>query len=264
MESVLEEIEFLARSENRVEVLTALAEQRRTRRDLEAETDASQATLGRILGDFQDRSWVRKDGSEYVATATGKLVARGLTDLLDILETECELRGLVRYLPTHAMDFDLRHLADATITTPTQTRPNAPVQRLLDLVGRASEVKAFSHAFNEQNLTVVERRASDGELSFSGVLSRNAIEALADDPELRDRLLSLLDAPDTEIHVREEGIPLAVTIADDTVHMLLRDETGVLRASIDTDDEAVRSWAIETFDHYWRTARQLEADDLRA
>lgn len=264
MESVLEEIEFLARSENRVEVLTALAEQRRTRRDLEAETDASQATLGRILGDFQDRSWVRKDGSEYVTTATGKLVARGLTDLLDILETECELRGLVRYLPTHAMDFDLRHLADATITTPTQTRPNAPVQRLLDLVGRASEVKAFSHAFNEQNLTVVERRASDGELSFSGVLSRNAIEALADDPELRDRLLSLLDAPDTEIHVREEGIPLAVTIADDTVHMLLRDETGVLRASIDTDDEAVRSWAIETFDHYWRTARQLEADDLRA
>ena len=262
MESVLAEVEFLARSQNRVEVLTALAEQRQTRRDLEAQTDASQATLGRILGDFQDRSWVRKDGSEYLATATGKLVARGLTDLLEILQTECELRGLVRYLPTHAMDFDLRHLADATITTPTQTRPNAPVQRLLDLVDRSSEVKAFSHAFNEQNLTVVERRATAGELSFCGVLSRNAIEALADDPGLRNRLLSLLDAPDTEIHIREEGIPLAVTIADDTVHMLLRDETGVLRASIDTDDEAVRSWASDTFDHYWRTATTLTPEDL--
>ncbi|QSG11421.1 Transcriptional regulator, contains HTH domain [Halapricum desulfuricans] len=262
MESVLEEVEFLARSENRVAVLTALADQRRTRRELEADTDASQATLGRILGDFQERSWVRKDGSEYIATATGKLVARGLTDLLEILETECELRGLVRYLPTHAMDFDLRHLADATITTPTQTRPNAPVKRLLELVGGASEVRAFSHAFNEQNLTVVERRASAGELSFAGVLSRSAIEALADDPELRSRLRSLLDAPDTEIHVREEGIPLAVTIADETVHMLLRDETGVLRASIDTDDEAVRSWASDTFDHYWRTATTLTPDDL--
>ncbi|MFW6018355.1 MAG: helix-turn-helix transcriptional regulator [Halapricum sp.] len=262
MQSVLDEVEFLARSENRVEVLTALAEERRTRRDLEAETDASQATLGRILGDFRDRSWVRKDGSEYVTTATGTLVARGLTDLLEILETECELRGLVRYLPTHAMDFDLRHLADATITTPTQTRPNAPVQRLLDLVETADEVRAFSHAFNEQNLTVVERRTSAGELCFSGVLSRSAIEALAGDPDLRNRLLSLLDAPDTEIHVREEGIPLAVTIADETVHMLLRDETGVLRASIDTDDEAVRSWASETFDHYWRTATTLTPEDL--
>ena len=76
MESVLAEVEFLARSQNRVEVLTALAEQRQTRRDLEAQTDASQATLGRILGDFQDRSWVRKDGSEYIATATGKLVRK--------------------------------------------------------------------------------------------------------------------------------------------------------------------------------------------
>jgi predicted transcriptional regulator len=264
MESALEEIEFLALSANRVEVLTRLAEGRRTRRELEDETGASQATLGRILTDFQDRSWVRKDGSDYVATATGCLVAQGFTDLLDILETESELRGLVRYLPTHAMDFDLRHLADATITTPTQTRPNAPVQRLVELVEDAGEVQAFSHAFNEQNLTVVERRASAGDLSFSGVLSRSAVEALAEDSALRERFQSLLATPETAVRVREEGIPLAVTIADETVHLLLRDETGVLRASIDTDDDAVRSWAADTFDHYWRTATDLDQSDLDA
>jgi len=262
MKSALAEIEFLALSENRVEVLTLLSAGRHTRPELEAETGASQATLGRILGDLQDRSWVRQDGSDYVATATGTLVARGFNDLLDILDTERELRGLVRYLPTHAMDFDLRHLADATITTPTQTRPNAPVQRLLDLVEDAAEVRAFSHAFNEQNLTVVERRASAGELSFSGVLSRSAVEALASDADLRARLQSLLQAPEASVRVREEGIPLAVTIADETVHMLLRDETGVLRASIDTDSETVQSWAIDTFDHYWRTATELTAADL--
>jgi predicted transcriptional regulator len=262
MESALEEIEFLALSANRVEVLTRLAEQRRTRRELEDETGASQATLGRILTDFQDRSWVRKDGSDYVATATGRLVAQGFADLLDILETESELRGLVRYLPTHAMDFDLRHLADATITTPTQTRPNAPVQRLVELVEDAEAVQAFSHAFNEQNLTVIERRASAGDLSFSGVLSRSAVEALADDSALRERFRSLLAAPAAAVRVREEGIPLAVTIADETVHLLLRDETGVLRASIDTDDDAVRSWAADTFDHYWRTATDLDRSTL--
>lgn len=262
MESALEEIEFLARSANRVEVLRLLSEGRYTRRTLEAETGASQATLGRILGDFRDRSWVRKDGSDYVATATGQLVARGLCDLVEIIETETELRDLVRYLPTHAMDFDLRHLADARITTPTGTRPNAPVRTLVDLVEDASEVRAFSHAFNEQHLTAVERRATGGELSFSGVFSRGAIEALAEDRELRERLLSLLSAPDATVRVREEGIPLAVTVADATVHLLLRDETGVLRASIDTDDGAVRSWARETFDHYWWTATVLEPADL--
>jgi predicted transcriptional regulator len=262
MESALSDIEFLALSENRVEVLTLLAERRHTRRELEAETGASQATLGRILTDFQERSWVHKEGSEYVTTATGRLVAQGFGDLLEILETEQELRGLVRYLPTHAMDFDLRHLADASIVTPTQTRPNAPVQRLLNLVEEASEVRAFSHAFNEQNLTVVERRASAGKLDFSGVFSRSAIEALAEDADLRERLLTLLDAPATTIRVREEGIPLAVTIADGTVHLLLRDETGILQASIDTDTEAVRSWATDTFEHYWRTATELDAADI--
>ncbi|MFB6189565.1 MAG: helix-turn-helix transcriptional regulator [Halapricum sp.] len=264
MESALEEIEFLALSANRVEVLTLLAQSRHTRPELETETDASQATLGRILGDLQNRSWVRQEGSDYVATATGKLVAQGFNDLLDILETESELRGLVRYLPTHAMDFDLRHLADATITTPTQTRPNAPVQRLIDLVEDASEVRAFSHAFNEQNLTVVEKRIEADDFSFSAVFSRSAIEALADDRELRQHFESVLTSPKTSIRVREEGIPLAVTIADETVHLLLRDETGVLRASIDTDDEAVRSWADETYDHYWRTATDLEPAELKS
>jgi predicted transcriptional regulator len=263
MESALEEIEFLALSPNRVRVLSLLAEGRRTRPDLESAVGASQATLSRILGDFEDRSWVRKDGSEYVATATGRLVADGFTDLLDILETESELRGLVRYLPTHAMDFDLRHLADATITTPTQTRPNAPVKRLLDLVGDAETVRSFSHAFNEQNLSVVKRRVSAGELTFSGVFSKGAIEALAEDADLREPLVSLLSSEGATIRVREEGIPLAVTIADGTVHLLLRDENGILQAAVDTDAEAVRSWAVDTFDHYWRTATVLDADDLR-
>jgi predicted transcriptional regulator len=260
MESALEEIEFLALSPNRVEVLRLLSEGRHTRGELGEATGASQATLGRILGDFEERSWIRREDGEYVATATGRLVAEGFSDLLDIVETERELRDIVRYLPTHAMDFDLRRLADATITVPSQTRPNAPVQRLLDLLRDADEVRAFSHAFNEQSLTVVQERTSGGEMDFRGVFSKSAIDALAGDAALRRRLVTLLDAESTAIRSRDEGIPLAATIIDGVVHLLLRDENGVLQASVDTDDEAVRSWAHDTFDHYWRTATPLNDD----
>lgn len=262
MESALEEIEFLALSSNRVDVLRLLADGRKTRTELAEATGASQATLGRILGDFEERSWVRREDGEYVATATGRLVAKGFTDLLEILETEGELREIVRYLPTHAMDFDLRHLADANITVPSQTRPNAPVQRLLDLERTAEEVRAFSHAFNEQSLSVIEERTTAGELTFRAVLSESAVAAVADDPTLRGQLRSLLDADSAAVRVREEGIPLAATIADDVVHLLLRDENGVLRASVDTDDAAVRSWAHDTMDHYWRTATPLDAEEF--
>jgi len=65
-----------------------------------ATSAASQATLGRILEDFCDRSWVSQDGRRYAATATGELVADGVGGLIAVLETEQKLRPLVAYLPT--------------------------------------------------------------------------------------------------------------------------------------------------------------------
>jgi predicted transcriptional regulator len=262
MESALEEIEFLALSSNRVEVLRLLSEGRRSRADLASATGASQATLGRILGDFEERSWIRRDEGEYVATATGRLVAEGFTDLREILETEGRLRGIVDYLPTHAMDVDLRRLADATITTPSATRPNAPLSRLVTLVSDAAEVRAFSHTFNGQTLRVVRERVTAGDQRFKGVFGRSAIDALVAEPELRDRLEALVAADDAAVRVREEGVPIAVMIVDEVVYLLLRDENGVLRASVDTDDDAVRSWAADSLDHYWRTAAPLEPGSL--
>ena len=262
MESALEEIEFLALSSNRVEVLRLLSQQRHTRTELAEATGASQATLGRILRDFEDRSWVRHDGNAYVSTATGRLVAEGFTDLQEILETEAKLREIVAYLPTHAMDFDLRRLADATITTPSATRPNAPLARLLEFLRAGEAVRTFSHTFNEQTLGVVRDRVTAGEQRFRGVFGQNAIDALADESGLRRGLEALLEADDVQIRVREEGVPIAIMIVDDVVCLLLRDETGVLRAAVDTDDDAVRSWAEDSLDHYWRTATPLEADAL--
>ncbi|MFA9426012.1 helix-turn-helix transcriptional regulator [Natronorubrum sp. A-ect3] len=261
MESALEEIEFLALSANRVDVLRLLAERGHTRTELASETGASQATLGRILSDFQERSWIRRVDSEYTATATGELVATGFTDLQAIIETERRLRDVVDFLPAASMTFDLKRLANATITTPSQTRPNAPLSRLLELLEDADEVQTVSHAFNEQTITVVqEQTATDSQL-FNGVFSRRAIKALAADTELRGRLEALLGTDDASVRVLDGDVPLAVMILDDVVYLLLRDEYGVLRASIDTDDEVVRSWAQDAVDDYWADATPLDLED---
>lgn len=262
MESALSEIEFLALSPNRVAVLRRLAQEPHTRPELARATGASQATLGRIIRDFQARSWIRRADGAYVTTATGNLVADGFLDLLEIMQTEGKLRDIVPYLPADALGFDLRRLDDATVTTPSRTKPNAPVQRVLDLLQDADAVRAFSHAFNEGSLRVVERRVTDGEMTFDGVFSQSAIDAVAHDAGLRRRLESLLDATGAALRVREAEIPLAVTVVDEVVHMLLRDDSGVLQASIDTDDDAVRTWADETFDRYWNAASPIDRDDL--
>ena len=262
MESALDEIEFLALSENRVDVLRRLADRPHTRRELADRTGASQPTLGRILSDLQDREWIAREGSEYATTATGRLVAEGFGDLLDIMETEERLRPIVRWLPADVLGFDLRHLTEATITVPSQVRPSAPVKRDLDLLRSADEVEIFSYAFNEQSLELIQERASAGDQRFRGVFAASAIDALADDSLRRRRLESLLTADGAEIRMTDEEIPVAVTMADDVVLLFLRDDSGVLRASIDADADAIRTWADETFERYWEAAEPLDAEDL--
>lgn len=260
MESALAEIEFLALSPNRVETLRLLAERSYTRRELVAETGASQPTVGRILGDFEERSWVVREGSTYRATATGRLVASGFDDLLAILDTEAKLRPVVRWLPTETMSFDLDHLTAGTVTTPSQVRPNAPVKRALDLLRDADEVRIVSYAFNEQSLDVVVDRVDAGEQTFRGVFSADAIDALADDSRLRHQLRSLLDSDRASVRITDEEIPLAATVADSVVHLFLRDDRGILQASLDVDEPAVSAWADDLFTHYWETATPLDTD----
>jgi predicted transcriptional regulator len=258
----LAEIEFLARSSNRIEVLAELVEAAQTRRDLEETLGVSQPTLGRILEDLTARHWVEHDGARYRATATGRLVAAGITDLRERLETETRLREVVEWLPTEALDFDFRHLADATITTPSQTRPNAPIRRMLELLRETDHALLLSHAFNEQKLNLIHERAGDGELTARGVFAVEAIEAVTATPDLRQRLRKITAADGIEIRVSEATVPLALEVTDTRVHLLLRGEEGIVRALLDVGDDTVRSWAEETHERYWSDATPLDPEDV--
>jgi len=258
----LGELEFLARSPNRVEVLAVLAEGPRTRRDLAEAVDVSQPTLGRILNDLGERAWVVAEGDRYRTTATGDLVAAGITDLRERLAAEAALRDVVPYLPTDAIDVDLRRFADATITTPTQTRPNRPIRRMLDLLGETEAVLLLSHAFNEQKLRLVRDRSVEGSLRTKGVFGADAIDAVRETPDLRALLADIVATEVAEIRVAADPVPVAVEVTDDRTHLLLRDDEGIVRAALDTDDAAVREWAETLHEEFWTGATTLTAADL--
>lgn len=262
MDAALEEIEFLALSENRIEVLAAVSQEPLTRGELATVADASQPTLSRILGDFEERNWIEKTGSRYEATATGRLVATGITDLWETMETERKLRDVVDWLPTDEITFDLSHLHDAEITVPTRTKPNAPAQRSADLLGGGDEVRIVSHTFNEQGLSAVHESTVEGTQTFEAVLSQSAIDAITGDHDLRKRLRDLLVAERASVRVTAEDIPVAVSITDDTVHLLLRNDDNVLQAVLVSDDPTVHDWATDVYEQYWSDATPLGVADL--
>lgn len=257
----LEEIEFLARSANRIELLETLTGDAYTRRELGDAVDASQPTIGRVLNDLTARNWIAYDGERYRATATGELVAAGITDLRERLATETRLREVVPWLPD-ALDVDLRAFADAQVTTPTATRPNAPLERMLELLEGADRVLLLSHSFNRQKLDLLHGRTVDGSLRTEGVFAADAIDAVRGDPELRARLREVVATDAAEVRVASDPVPVALEVADDRTHLLLRDEEGVVRASMDTGDERVRSWAVDLHGRFWADAEPLDPGDL--
>jgi len=261
MDRVLDDIEFLARSANRVDVLRLVADRTYTRAELVDATGASQPTLGRILRDFEDRRWVTHHSKGYSATATGRLVAEGLGELYDSLETEHTLRELVEWLPTDELEFDLRRLQDATVTVPSQTHPGAPVSRVIDLIEAAERVTVLSHAFNDRTLEAVAGWVEAGG-QFEGVFSVDAITPVADDDALVRQLRRLAESERASLCLYGGTVPLAVTLTDDVVSLLIRDKAGRLQAALDTDDPVVHEWAETVYSEYRDESQPLDAEQL--
>ncbi|MFB6205215.1 MAG: helix-turn-helix transcriptional regulator [Haloglomus sp.] len=256
-EDLLGEMEFLARSSNRLAVLRATADGPRTRGEVAVAIDASQPTLGRVLDDLTERGWLAREADGYRLTASGRMVLRAVDDLLETLSVERRLRDVVAYLPTAEFDFGLERFAGATVTTPTPTRPDAPVRRMTELLARADHVRVVSYALNEAKLDLMADRVGE-DLTVEGVFSREALDAVAADPTLGEQLRDLLGHDAAAVRIYDDEIPVALEITDDRVHLLCRDEAGLVRAAVDTDDPVVREWAIETHERYWERADPFE------
>jgi predicted transcriptional regulator len=188
-------------------------------------------------------------------------VADGIGEFYSILETERKLREIIEWLPTDELTFDLRALQGATITVPSQTHPGAPVSRVIDLIEDAEQVKILSHAFNDRTLEAVTDWVAAGG-SFEGVFSAAAIRPVADDAALAGVLRELVDSETATLRIYDGPVPLAVTLTDSVVSLLIRDDNGRLQAALDTDTPEVTDWAAAVYSRYWEESRPVELDML--
>ena len=265
----LDDVEFLARSDHRVEVLRTLASGPRTRPDLNEETGISQPTLGRVLGDFEDRSWVERDGREYELTSFGELVYEAFEDLLDTVETVQELGDLNELLPTGEMEFDLRELGDATVITPAAGDAFRHVTRIEELFYGADHVRLLSPTIapgstEDRRVRLAEFLESDR--VNEGIVSTHALEQEPlFDPENEELLGSIREALElerTRFYVYDGAIPLMLMIADGTAVLAPTDDRGLPAAVIETENGTVRAWVEAKLDEYRAQAVAVTADDL--
>lgn len=260
MTEPLDDIEFLSRSINRVTVLEEVSSHPQTRAGLEASTDVSKVTIGRILDDLLDRGWIVKTGDTYKTTPIGEVIAADFSQLRTTVETAQKLRSIAPYLSE--IQFDVRCLDDATITVSDPADPMAPFERPIELLRGAERARFLSRMISPVVLEVVHEAVVEGDLSIEAVLSDSVRERIESDQEMTTWTRDILDSTRAHAYLSEETTPFEAAMIDDVVAILVTDGDDIVRGFIETTDATVQQWFDAEFESHQESARPLRPVDI--
>lgn len=262
MNSALDDVAFLALSENRIALLARLSDaQTHTRDELMDATDVSRPTLGRILDDLEERAWITQYGQNARITSLGSWVHEEFTGLLEIMDTARQLRAVEQWLSTDTLAFELSCLTDATVTLPSKNNPLAPMHRASELDRTARQSRVLTHALPAPCLNAHWEAITTGTHHFEAVVTPGVVATMTK-PAHRSQFTDILTADQASVFVADESIPDIVGINDGVVYFGVDDDKGAPLALIETDDETVRTWAAETFESYQEDTSLLTTDSF--
>lgn len=256
--SVLDDIAYLSRSEDRIEVLETLTSKPYPARELRERTGTTKSTLNRILNEFQERSWTRRtrDGN-YEATAQAEHVARELRPFVGALETIRRLGEDVAILPmdelTIGSDVDLtvglHHFSDATVERQRPQAHGVGRDRMVEAARTTSTLSVLADMSPPRVLgTVLQERAENGELSGTQVFTAELAAYLREHPEEPPRWSDVIEAG-IRLYRYDERIPATLFVADGVT--LIWGAAGEMRRRVVvSENETVRTWALDVIDRY--------------
>jgi len=258
IDAPLEVVEFLARSPNRVRVLDALTDGPVGRYELEEATGVARATLARILDDFEDRGWVVEDDRRYETTQVGTYVSREFGVALERFEPVPALSEVAQWFPEEGFDFDLGRLAGAEIVRSTRNDALAPTAHIARRIRSAERVRLLTYSVLPGVVEACWRGTLEGALEVESVLDGDAIAGFGSDPRLVERAREMVETGQSEAFVCHGDVSSSVFVVDDAVLLCLSGGEGAPLAVIETDDEAIRSWAESTIDDHRHDGVRLD------
>lgn len=243
MHPPLDTIEYLARSEHRVEVLDAIRSKPRTREEIRSLADASRVTVGRIIADLEERGWIVRTGQRYEATPRGEFVAAEFTRLMRNLESFESLPPVVEWIPGAQPTFDLCHLADATVVSADESDLIAPIRRALDLIARSENLRIIANSASREFAEATRDAVESGQ-THALIVPPETVDAMRGDPDLHAATREVLESGRATLlqYDGDDDLPV-VQIGDETVALCSGDH----RTMVETDDESVYEWAESYF-----------------
>jgi predicted transcriptional regulator len=245
MDNAIDDVEFLARSKNRVAILEALHDAPASRGDLQEHLDIDRVTLGRILEAFKERGWIMEGETAYETTFVGELVATQFGTIQTTMRGARNLRPLVGRLPAESFDFGPEHLVDATVTTAGTGDPYAPLRRFIELTEETEALRGYdTTTIAPMYVDELREKILEG-METDIVFLPPVLEQLVAD--YRAEVAEAIASGHLTLWCANE-LPCGLAIFDDRVGIgAYHPQSGLLDVFLDTADPAVRSWALDSF-----------------
>jgi len=263
MSDARDDIRFLADSEHRPVVVSLLHERPRSRAALREATGASSATVGRILGAFEERGWLVRDGSQYALTALGEFVAASFARLQADMEVARELNDLLPHVPLEVIGIDVERLTDARVTHATQHNPFAVVSRVRELERISEEARSLTDFFPDPCIEGRYESIVHGTQRFEAVFAPVVVES-AMASEFAAEFEAIVASDRTDVYVYDGDVAHPVMVHDGVGCLVVRNDVDVSIGMIETDDETFLEWVTDVFESYRDAATLLAPEDLAA
>ena len=257
-ESSIGDIAYLARSEHRVPTLVALTERPRSRSELSELTGVSSSTIRRTLDEFEDRIWIRKEGYQYRATRLGEVMASGIEDLIEQVETERKLRDIWHWLPEEVNEFRIETWEAMTITVAEPDSPYRPIDRFESLLKETNDLRLIRPeiALMEPCFEVLVQLIDEGVDIILVARPESHTYFLSTYPE---RSVEMMQQDNFTVLEHDALPPCGTGLLDERATIsCYEQESGTVHVLIDTDVAAVRKWAQSVCETYASEAHAVE------
>lgn len=250
-------IEFLARSETRVRLLSVLARDGQcSKQELSDAVDVSRTTIQRNLGALEDRGWITTTNSTYAITTAGEWIADDVSELVETVRNAEQLGPILDLIDPSVFGFDPREV-QFEITTAALGQPQKMIDEHVRSVRAADEMRLLLPETGIRPLRATAESFPDQEGSVTLIVSEPVLETFRSTPEARECVTALQETGRFSLLVTDVEIPFYLGRLDDTVEIGVS-KGGKPHALLSTTDPAVVEWAERTLAEYESTASAVD------
>ncbi|MFC7073454.1 helix-turn-helix transcriptional regulator [Halovenus rubra] len=264
----VEAISFLVRSEHRVRVLAQLQTGDCSREQLNEVLDVSRVTLSRVLGDLEEREWIRKSPSDhrYRLTSFGERIFGDLSRLMQTVSVGQQYPDIIKRLPAEWFGFDLRCLTEGEHIAGNDADPLAAARVVADEIQHGSTCRSLLGTFIALPMYTFEASLQTGtEPTTTVMFDPDLTESMLTDQSLLNRWQSIEAKSEKLVYYSvETPIPCSIDLIDEsTVFLTVEQEGGSGFDIIKSTHPDVIRWAKDTIDDHYVAATPLKqcADD---